>query len=100
MNQGKSAQSFRLFVRGGSEQLIFKESMMEKMDKWPMNEVANMAKRLNADLDQFIEDGYMDFKSLKYKKADQKNLLQRQVNNLYNLNPYLQASSSRIIKTM
>ena len=71
----------------GDDQLIFKESMMEKMDKWPMNEVANMAKRLNADLDQFIEDGYMDFKSLKYTKADQKNLLERQVNNLLQLEP-------------
>ena len=52
-----------------------------------MKYVNEHAQKLNKDLQQFIEDGYLDFKSNKYSKEDQLKLISRQVNNMLQLEP-------------
>eukprot|EP00943_MAST-04B_sp_MAST-4B-sp1_P001766 g1766.t1 len=70
-----------------NDNLIFDESRFEDETKWPMNQVHAQANKLIADLQQFIDDGYLDFKSPKYNVIDQKKLLEKQVNNLLQLEP-------------
>ena len=69
------------------ENLIFTEAKNEDDRKWPMKYVNEHAQKLNKDLQQFIEDGYLDFKSNKYSKEDQLKLISRQVNNMLQLEP-------------
>ena len=73
--------------RKQEENLIFTEAKNEDDRKWPMKYVNEHAQKLNKDLQQFIEDGYLDFKSNKYSKEDQLKLISRQVNNMLQLEP-------------
>ena len=68
-----------------NDNLIFDESRFEDETKWPMNQVHAQANKLIADLQQFIDDGYLDFKSPKYTTTDQKRLLEKQFNNLFKI---------------